>query len=340
MKLFTLFIALAGINASAQSISSVNFIRQNQQETGLVWDMPVEATGAAASALALEEKGALFQLWTINQTTAHEYLLDQKLVGTYHPKADVKITTLDPYTVVPRTRVDKPFSLEITVDGLLAGSTLPNAATKVLLEQHVQSYAEGETALDHVKVASNTPLSSAYISQNGKTVIKFPASSLTAADPTKASGEEHFIVHALADGSIAQSQIASAKMQVWPVASGAILGITPGKTYGNRMPTVQLELNDLYPRSDTQFMLYEGSQVDSAGGKQINAFPWDSNAPKTTTITSNELDSAFEKNGTYTVALISTTIYGTELLCPPITFTIDRTIRVNTMLVTISNGTE
>lgn len=340
MKLPLLIIALAGLNASAQSINSVNFIRQNQQETGVVWDMPVESTGAASSALTLEEKGALFQLWSINQTTAREYLLDQKLVGTYLPKADVKITTLDPYTVVPRTRVDKPFTLEISVDGLLTGDGIPEAAGKVLLERHIQAYAEGEIALDPVKVASNTSHSTAIIAQNGKTTLKFPASSLTATDPTKASGEEHFIVHALADSSIAQSQIASGKLQVWPVASGAILGIIPGKTYGVQTPTVTLKLNDLYPRSDTQFMLYEGSQIDSAGGTQLNAFPWDSNAPKTTTITSNELDNAFEKNGTYTVALMSTTIYGTELLCEPITFTIDRTIRVNTMLVTFSDGTE
>ncbi|HEX7262029.1 MAG TPA: hypothetical protein VF258_09455 [Luteolibacter sp.] len=340
MKLTLLFIALTGLDASAQTANSVNFIRQNQQETGVVWDMPVETTGAASSALALEEKGALFQLWSIDQKTAHEYLLDQKLVGTYHPKADVKIATLDPYTVVPRTRVDKPFTVEIAVDGLLTGSTLPDAATKVLLEQHIQSYAADEIALDPVKVASNTPHATTTITQNGKTVIKFPASSLTATDPTKASGEEHFIVHALADGNIAQSQIASGKMQVWPVASGAILGITPGMTYRLRVPTVTLKLNDLYPRSDTQFMLYEGSQIDSAAGIQINAFPWDSNAPKTTTITSNELDNAFEKNGTYTVALVSTTIYGTELLCDPITFSINRTINVNTMLVTLSNGAE
>ncbi len=340
MKLSILLIALAGLNASAQTNNSVNFIRQNQQETGVVWDMPIETTGSASSALALEEKGALFQLWTINPANAREYLLDQKLVGTYLPKADAKITTLDPYTVVPRTRIDKPFTLEILADGLLSGSDLPDAAGKILLEQHIQPYAEGETAHDPVKVASNTPHATAFITQNGKTVIQFPASSLTAADPTKASGEEHFIVHALADGTIAQSQIASAKMQVWPVASGAILGITSGATYGYRIPTVQLELNDLYPRSDTCFMLYEGAQIDSAGGTQINAFAWDSNAPKTTTITTNELDNAFTKNGTYTVALVSTTVYGTELLCDPITFSVDRTITVNAMLVTLSDGAE
>jgi hypothetical protein len=31
------------------------------------------------------------------------------------------------------------------------------------------------------------------------------------------------------------------------------------------------------------------------------------------------------------VALISETVFGTELLCPPITFSVDRTITINAM---------
>lgn len=340
MKLLGLFLVLFSVNASAQTSGYVNFIRQNQQGTGVVWDMSVAATGTAPSTLALGSGGSLFQLWTIQQTSAATYLLDQKTVGAYLPTADVKIVTLDPYTLVPRTRVDQPFSVEINIAGLLTGTGLPDAATKVLLDQHIQSYAAGQTSLDPAVVAANSPLATAYIAANGKTVLKFPASSLKASDPTKAAGEEHFIVSALADATIPQSQIASAHVQVWPVASGAITGITPGQQFRYQIPVVQLNLNDLYPRSDTYFMLYEGSSVNGVPGTIVTAFPWDSNTSKTSLLKVTDLDSKFTKDGTYTVALVSTTVYGTELLAPPITFSVKRTIAVNAMQVNFSDGTQ
>ena len=86
---------------SAQTANYVNFIRQNQQGAGVVWDMPVEADGPPPSALTLENGGALFQLWTIEQTAGKDYLLDQKLVGAYLPTADIKMTTLDPDGKIP-----------------------------------------------------------------------------------------------------------------------------------------------------------------------------------------------------------------------------------------------
>ena len=237
MKFLTLLLALSSVNSFAQTATYKNIVRQTQQDTGVVWDMQdVSANGSASSALLLEKGGSLFQLWTINQTAVKDYLLDQKLVGAYLPKADVKITTRDPYTPVTRTRIDQPFTVEIQVSDLLTGSGIPDAASKVLLEQHIQTYAAGQTSLDPTVVAANTPLASAYITQNGKTTLKFTASSLTAPDPTKASGEEHFIVHALADGTITQTQIASAKVQVWPLASGSITGISRGGEYRYKIP--------------------------------------------------------------------------------------------------------
>lgn len=340
MKRPLLFLALstASVFAANTAIPYVNFVRQNQQGSGVVWDMPVDAVGAGGSPLLLETGGSLFQLWTINQKSGQDYLLDQKLVGAYLPKADVKIITLDRNGSSPRTRVDQPFTVEINVANLLSGPGLPIASTKVLLEQHIQSYTAGQTSLDPNVVASNKPLYAPYISQNGKTVLKFQASSLTGTDSTKVSGEEHFIVHALADGTITQTQIASAKVQVWPVASGSISGLTSNAEYRYQLPIVQLDLVDLYPRSDTYFMLYEGSSVSGSTGTIIKAYPWDSGAPKTTSMDASELSGKIVKDGTYTVALMSTTVYGTELLCPPITFSVKRTISVNAMQVTYSDS--
>jgi hypothetical protein len=338
MKLLSLFLALSSIQGFAQSTNYKNFVRQIQQGSGVVWDMQnVAATGSAPSALLMENKGSLFQLWTINQTTGQDHLLDQKLVGAYLPKADVKITTLDPYAPTTRTRIDQPFTVEIQVSDLLSGTGIPISASKVLLEQHIQSYAAGQSSLNPTVVAANTPLSSAFITQNGMTTLKFSASSLTASNPLKASGEEHFIVHALADGTITQSQIASAKVQVWPIATGSISGITNGAEYRNLIPTVQLDLKDLYPRSDTYLMLYEGDATSGGNGTLVKALPWDSDVPTSLTTATDMLNTLITKDGTYTIALMSETVFDTRLLCETITFSIKRSITVNAMQVNFAD---
>lgn len=340
MKTVSLFLALSALPALAGPATYVNFVRQNQQGTNVIWDMPVAPTGAAPSALSIETSGSLFQLWTIEQsTTTKDYLLDQKLVGAYLPKADMKITTLDPNGAVLRTRVDKPFTVEINVAGLMTGTGLPDASTKVLLEQHIQAYAAGQTALEPATVLSNTPLTAGYLTANGQSVLQFPASSLKAADPTKATGEEYFVVHALPDGTLTQTQIASACVTVYPVASGSITGLIAGTEYRYQLPNVQLNLNDLYPRSNTMFVLYQGAQNSGVNGTLLKSFAWDD--PKHTTsriISSDELGSRITKDGTYTVALMSETVYGTELLCPPVTFSVKRTLSVNAMQVNFSDG--
>ncbi len=302
--------------------------------------MPVDDAGSAPSALALESGGSLFQLWTVEQTKAKDYLLDQKLVGAYLPKADISISTLDPYKHAIRTRVDQPFVVTIAVADLLTGSGLPDSSTKVLLERHIQSYENGKFSLEAAVVAANKPLHSSYISQNGSTVLKFAASSLKATDPTKALGEEHFIVHALADGSVTQSQIASAHLEVWPVASGTILGIKPGEQLLYLIPTLQVNLNDLYPTSDTRLMVYEGSSINGIEGKLVKAFPVDRDHCVTTILEVTELTDQIGVDGTYTIALMSDTVYGTELLCDPITFTVKRTIAVNAMQVNYTDDSE
>ena len=332
MKHLSLFLAISAI-ACAQNGGYVNFIRQIQQGTGIVWDRQVAPTGEALSELATESNGSLFQLWTIDQTKGQDYLIDQKLVGNYLPAAELKITTLDPNGRMPRTRVDQPFTVEINVAGLLTGCDFPLTASKILLEQHTASYPTGQSSLDPTKVLANAPFASGYIGDNGRTVLKFPASSLKASDPTKAIGEEHFVVHALMEGRASQTQIASASVQVWPIASGEIKGITNGDVIRSRTPEIELTLTDLYPRSDTSFMLYEGTSVNGVPGTLVKFYPINRDASASTVIGLTDLDSKFTKDGTYTVALMSETVYGTELLCAPITFQVKRPLQSDAMQV-------
>jgi hypothetical protein len=340
MKRAVSIFLLSVLHASAGPEGYVNFIRQNQQADGVVWDMPVASNGSAPSALMLQRGGALFQLWTVEQLTAKDYLLDQKLVGAYLPVADIRITTLDPYPKIPRTRVDQPFVVDINLSGLLPVTDFPQASTSVLLERHLGNYGEGITSLEPAKVVSSVPFSNAYLSANGKTSLRFDASSLTASDPTKASGEEHFVVHALSDGSLTQSQLASGFVQVWPVASGEIKGVKTGDEFRFQAPQIELLLNDLYPRSDTYLMLFEGTQVNGAKGSVVKAYPVDRETSESTVISVSELDSKITEDGTYTLALLSDTVFGRELLCETVTFHVRRTLRINAMQVDYSDGND
>jgi len=331
-----LMLSLAAASANPQG--NFHFIRQHQQTTSVVWDMPIELEGKSPSALTLETDGALFQLWTIASAPPRDYLLDQKLVGAYLPKAEVNIVTLDPYGKTPRTRVDQPFRVEIHVSDLLTGAELPLATSSVLLERHIANYPVDRQSLDPVEAISGTPHSSALITANGQHVLSYHASSLTAADPTKTSGEEHFVVHALPDGDMPQSQIASAMVQVWPVACGEIKGINRGDRIRFQMPQVELLLNDLYPRSDTYLLLFEGQQHEGVDGKIVKAFPMDRETSESHVLRVHELESRLTEDGDYTLVLVSETVFGREMLCAPVTFNIRRTLRINAMQTGFSNG--
>lgn len=336
MKSRILLTLLAISPAAFAQAGYQNFIRQYQNGTNVTWDMPVASEGKSPSALELKNDGALFQLWTIKEDIAKDYLLDQKLVGTYLPKADITIKTNDTYTSEIHTRVDQPFTVEIDVDRLLTGNNLPLASTKVLVEQHIANYPADSFVLEPTAVVSNKPHSSSYISKNGKTILSFPASSLKGPQQDKVTGEEHFVVHALSDGNIAQTQIASAKVKVWPIASGEIIGLEKNGTYRMQLPTVQIVLKDLYPRSDTYFKIYEGNALDPAKGVDAcMPIPRDWTTPDRlpNPIIIKDLSSKISKGGTYTVALFSTTVYGSELLCEPITFNVTQAMEVNALQV-------
>ena len=66
-------------STALQASEWVNFIRQTQVDSRVVWDMPVAPNGDSPSQLTIESGGALFQLWTIQQSEIQDYLLDQRL---------------------------------------------------------------------------------------------------------------------------------------------------------------------------------------------------------------------------------------------------------------------
>ena len=329
----TLLLAIISAAPALAGDTWVNFIRQNQVKSGVVWDMPVDAQGNGPSALTLEEDGALFQLWTIKQESFKDYLLDQKVVGTYLPSAEIRIQTGDPYPNVHRTRADQPFTVEIEIGGLLGGTGVPEAAKRVLAEHHLASYSAGQTSIDPRVATGSSPASSGYITTNGTMVLNFTGSTLPASDPTHAMGEEHFVVHSLPDLDAPQTQIASNFVQVWPVASGSIAGIEAGDTVRFNTPPLQLLLDNLYPSSTTYLQIYPGASRLGVDGKRVDGtvLVLDQDTKEDRIIALTDWEDAIGDEGEYTMEIITETPFGPERLTS-LSFNVDRVLAVNALI--------
>jgi hypothetical protein len=306
-----LLVALAA-GTAASPADPVPWFRIEHETSGLVWDM--------SPSLAVEGRNrAMIRHWRIDPKSGRDDLLEQKLTGPFLPAATIEVRTLDPDGTEPRTRVDHAFSVHIHASGLLTDEGFPRSVSRVLLERQLVA---GDPA--------QTPSSSrAWIDRNGSTVLKFPASGLTAGDPTKADGHETFLIHALAGDRRTEGPIATAKVRVLPVASGRILGLRQGELVNRRAPKVELVLNDLYPKSATHLLLYEGREIHGNPSITVKSLVIDQKNPLSTRIRVDDFSALMPTNGLYTIALVSDTVYGRELLCDPVTFEIQRPPRMN-----------
>ncbi len=340
-KLISALLMAAVVPAVANS-NYYNFVRQNQlpgngQSATVIWDMPVVPVGMGISPLSLDSAGSMFQLWTIESASARSFLLDQKLVSTYLPIASITVTTLDPYPRAVRTRVDKPFTVTTKVQGLVPPKNNQKEQSSVLFSRYLGNYPADAPVLNPADVVAGTPFSSAYISANGETTLNFPASQLTIPNVIKATGEEHFTVNVLPGQGWPLTQIASASVQVWPIATGSISGIASGDQLRFQLPQIELILNDLYPRSDTYLLLFKGTTINGQAGTVVASFPLNSETSQSRVVRVPPLDSRIATDGTYTLALVSDTVYGRELLCNSVSFSVRRTLNINAMQTTFSD---
>jgi hypothetical protein len=321
--------------ASGQSVNFANFIRQKQQPENIIWDMPVAAAGEALSALAINPGGAKFELWTVNTVTAADYLLETRYVGAYVPVADIVIRSEDPYDVIPRTRADRPFYVDLMVNGLLSGPEDPEASKKIKFLRHVQSYGINGTGfgIDRDQAAL---LSQTYIESNGDSLMTFEINAVPGGDRAKVRGEERFSAFSLEDYQAPESQLGSKFIQIWPVADGAISGISANQFIRFRMPLVTIALNDLYPDSHTYAQVYTGAPQLGKVGKIVpgSSIVINDAVPQSRVLTLSEYDEVFDEEGQWTMEIVTKTPFGLDRLAY-VTFSLDRTMRMNGSVNTI-----
>ncbi|MBB5353388.1 hypothetical protein HNR46_003645 [Haloferula luteola] len=328
---------LGGV-AGAQTYT--NFIRQVQVNSGAEWEVPVEKAGEQLSPLAIDPGGARFELWTVRSSTLTEYLLDQRYVGSYVPQAFVEVESEDPYVTVHRTRADRPFTFRVSLSGLLTDPSAPEASRKVRLLHYLQEYgADGNEATINRDEA--TLAEDAVLEEDGAFSYYYPLSTLPGEDRSKLRGEETLTVSTLRDYQgedydIPPYQVASVRLQVWPVADGAIVGIEEGQSLRFETPQIQLILNDLYPDSRTFAQLYQGPANLGQEGEPIpgSAIVINDAVPNSRVLVLDHWDSLIKDSGEWTMEILTQTPFGVDRLAH-VTFTIDRDIKVNGTVTTI-----
>lgn len=326
-----ILLALTSI-LSAQTLEAADFtffVRQIQMPDEAAWDVSVAQQGSQQSPLAINPNGARFELWTVRSNPLTSYLLDTTYVNSYVPVSQIEITSEDPYSVIPRTRADRPFNITVTVSGMSTDPTAPPAALSVKLLRHVQAYTGNDNG-SNVNRAQAILLSQGSLNNNGTHTLSYAVTSIPGADRTKVRGEERFSVFSLADYQAPESQLASKFIQIWPLSDISITGITSGEVVKAKAPTINVHLNDLYPDSYTYAQVYEGAPVLGTMGTKVPgaSITVDNTVPQSEKIMLKDWDEVLTTDGLWTLEIITVTPFGTDRL-GYLSFTVDRSIKVN-----------
>ncbi len=337
--LFSLIAAAGMASGQTQNDNFQNFVRQVQMPVdgsqGTVWNVPVASSGEQLSPLEINPGGARFELHTVRSDPFQGFLLDTKYVGAYVPVAEVLIRTEDPYETVPRTRADRPFNIEIVINGLRDGVDDPEASKRVKVLHHVQSYGEGGDG-SGVDRSQAQMIGQGYIEANGPVTLSYLVNSVPGADRAKVRGEERFSVFSLDDYQAPESHLDSLFVQIWPVADGSLSGIAQGEVITFQAPTVTVAVNDIYPDAQIYTQVYEGNESLGTEGTVVpgSALIINEAVPQNRILTLEGWDNVITGDGTWTMELLTSTPFGIDRLAW-VTFQVDRTITVNGSVTTI-----
>ena len=329
------------------------------------------ASGASVSPLALGVGGGTYELYSVLKSEPMtSYKLSTAYVGVTVPQAAIVIDTEDPYgkalpavsyenptfataalkllpvdvaSTVRRTRVDRPFKVYVTTSGLSGLASAPDSQKRVDFRRQVLSYGSSNTGENiNRSLATYAPASPAQFLSNGVQCTTFLASVIPGSPRTSVRGEETFSVWTLNDTQITGSPIApnilaSQRVQIWPITTGSVSGITEGQKIRFAIPKVTFQYVDTYPLSTTYAQVYKGEKRLNVQGQVV---PGSSKVNTTThsegylTTTGVDFDALFSSDGVWTMEILTVSCFGTERL-GAISFPVDREIKVNGNFTTI-----
>lgn len=285
----TCLLAMAALT-SALAASGWDLCRVEFPRARVVWQ-PTAGSSSSGTGLA-----SVTRLWSIDATG--EKLLSQSSRDPGRVSASLRIRTLDPCEGKTRTRIDQPFIVEVEVAGLLFGDEFPAPFRTLVLERDTGNPAENPHR--------------AAITGNGRTVLRFPASAITSSDPTKARGGEIFRVLSPDPGATAPC-LASHALEVLPVASASISGL-PADGNVSASSSLHAKLTDVYPGSTIQVILFPAAATSSSGGVELASRKAAPVSCESFDIAVPHLLEHIVTDNPHTLAVVSDSIYGREIL--------------------------
>lgn len=311
--------------ADANAATYVHFIRQIMLADQSQFDSIVGQSGQTLSPLSTGPEGSRFELWTVGGSQQVAHLLDTTFFAPYVPTAGVTIRSEDPYSLLPRTRADRPFYVDVTVQGILTAQDAPDISKGVTLFQHAQSYGATGTG-NNIDRNMASLISQSPITTNGTQTLTFALNSVPGVNRAKVRGEERFSVFSRADYNMPESVIDSKFIQIWPVADGTITGITQGQTLGAVVPEVTLTLNDLYPNSTTWAKVYKGSPQPGIAGIILpgTSLSVNESIPISRILKTSNYGPLLNSDGLWTMEVLTQTPFGIDRLAY-VSFTVQGT---------------
>ncbi|MES2476537.1 MAG: hypothetical protein V4640_12210 [Verrucomicrobiota bacterium] len=319
-------------------VSYSNYIRQYQAPFSVVWDDQriVDPTGSNASELAINPGGATFKLGTIKSsslTGLTAYHLATSTVGTV-PVTTIVIRSEDTASLIPRTRADRPFWVDVSVDAIQVGNEFPPESKAVTFYRHVQEYGPPGTGVG-INRTQATQLSQSTISTNGTQTLTFAINEVPGANRAKVRGEERFSLFSVVGPNFPVSELSTQRIQIWPVADGTISGLAQNEVIRFAMPEVTIALHDLYPLSTTYVQVYKGEPRLGVTGTRIpSALITAEAVPKDAVLKLEDYDKLLRDDGRWTMEVLTSTPFGIDRLAY-VSFTLDRTIEVNSTVTTV-----
>lgn len=358
-------LAAIGFASAETTEGYTNFLRQVHLGTGVQLDSSVDNSGERSSFFPVLLGGSRYELYTVKEDPLTSYQLDTKYVSAFSPIAVIRIITEDTTAEVPRTRADRGFDVVVDVDGLLSDLEAPPSARAVNFRRQVISSTEstsvassngggllggildallgtdgsgllggggllGTGLLSTLLDGTTNLISQAAITENGEYTYSYDVSEVPGVDRSKLTGIERFSVYSVGDDDYDAEQLDSAHVEIWPVATGWMEGIDNGDIIKTRVPTVIIQLEDLYPSSSTYMQIYEGPQSLGTQGQIVpgSAFVVNDIVPKDHTLTVTDLDDMVGTDGEWTFEVLTETPFGTDRLAHA-TIVTDRSIEIN-----------
>ena len=311
----------------ADSANYTHFIRQVVMPYAVQLDLVVEPSGQTVCPL-MSQTGSRFELWTVRQSPLTSYLLDVTFVSSQLPSASVTIRSEDPYPYLPRTRADRPFQVDLSVQGLVQEPQAPDSSKSVTLLKHVQPY-QADGTFDQFDRFQASLLSESTITTNGTFTLDVLMHSIPGEDRTRIRGEQRFSILTASDDLMAPAELASRFIQIWPVARTGISGITDGQTIGPMVPSLTFVFDDLYPSSTTFALIYKGEPRPGATGRLVpgTLFLLNSATPQNRVATVSDYLPLFDSDGLWTLEVLTETPFGTDRMSA-VTFTVEGTVTI------------